>query len=198
MTVIIWEDTATTWRDRNGTQHQINFTWNISLILRIPRIDFVIQEGTSKHLTLILNLVKKVSSIIWKQNHFQSRFYLRLDQVKGCTLPKLPPGGKLLNCTYKDNLKVVCSMKCSEEQEERKIHCFLHYGQWHGLFSCNGNNGREIIQKPLQKLMQCRHKESLFKYIIFFLQRCSFVRNWLDVWFLHLWRGVVYLLWFTT
>lgn len=54
-------------------------------------------------------------------------------------------------------------MKCAEETEERNIHCFLHYGKWQGLFSCNGKNGMKIILKPLQKLMQCRHQESGFK-----------------------------------
>ena len=127
---------------------------------------------------------------LWKQNQSQSRFDLRLEQIKGCTLPKLPTGGKLLNCSYVDNLKVVCTMQCNGDKRERKVHCFLHYGEWQGLFACHTKNGKELIQKPLQKLMQCRHKASSWSfYLHSFVVFLCYFRSWQDVWFLLQWRG---------
>ena len=117
---------------------------------------------------------------LWKQNQSQSRFDLRLDQIKGCTLPKLPTGGKLLNCSYVDNLKVVCTMQCNGDKRERKVHCFLHYGEWQGLFACHTKNGKELIQKPLQKLMQCRHKASSFEAFIYIHSLYFFITSEAD------------------
>ena len=83
---------------------------------------------------------------------------MRLDQTKGCVLPRLPPGGTVMNCSYSDNLKIVCNLKCQNEKVSKQIYCYLHYGNWQGDFFCNNKDGNKIMQKPIQKLMQCRHK----------------------------------------
>ena len=84
---------------------------------------------------------------------------MRLDQTKGCVLPKLPPGGEKISCHYSDSIKIVCSLKCYHEEKIKQNHCYLHYGKWHGYFLCKTKKGTETHHRPIQKMMQCRHQK---------------------------------------
>ena len=88
----------------------------------------------------------------------KSNFALRLDQTRGCVIPKLPPGGLQLECSYEGNLKIVCMLQCLHEKVEKKLQCTLHYGKWVGDIACKSQRELQIKRKPLFNLMNCRHQ----------------------------------------
>ena len=80
----------------------------------------------------------------------QSRFSLRLDQVAGCVLPRLPAGGERVECGYVDQVKVVCRLTCRGEAGVRTSTCHLYHGSWRGQQTC-----RDL--RPVERLGECGH-----------------------------------------
>ena len=71
--------------------------------------------------------------------------------MRGCVLPRFPAGGESLTCQYKDEVQVVCRLRCQGEERERTSHCHTHHGQWRGDQRC-----RPL--RPAGRLAECRHR----------------------------------------
>merc|ERR1712013_583828 len=68
-----------------------------------------------------------------------SHFDMRLDQTKGCVLPKLPKYGKSMQCSYSSSLKVECTVTCNKGVLKGPAYCHLYHGTWHGDMDCVTN-----------------------------------------------------------
>ena len=71
--------------------------------------------------------------------------------MKGCLLPRLPPGGERVECHYADQVKVLCKLTCRGEAAERTSSCHLYHGSWRGQQTCQD-------LRPVQRLAECRHR----------------------------------------
>ena len=65
-----------------------------------------------------------------------SHFDIRLDQTKGCVLPKLPRLGKSMECSYPNSRKVECLVTCRNGTLTDSIYCYLDHGVWRGSADC--------------------------------------------------------------